>query len=63
MKLLGMREAIEIYPKESNLIDAANQYHLWVFPEGMNVPYGFREGRQVGDEEGAEEVGAKQRNY
>lgn len=42
------REAIEIYPIESELVDAANEYHLWVLPEGQTAPYGF-EARAVID--------------
>jgi hypothetical protein len=37
------REALEIYPPESELVDAANEYHLWVLPEGLTAPYGFQE--------------------
>lgn len=37
------REAVEIYPAESRLVDTANQYHLWVLPEGSRVPFGFDE--------------------
>jgi hypothetical protein len=29
------REAIEIYPPESEVTDTANIYHLWVFMEGF----------------------------
>jgi len=43
------REAIEIFPPESALMDAANQYHLWVLPEGQWSPLGF-EAREVGGE-------------
>lgn len=35
------REAVEIFPPESQLVDAANEYHLWVLPEGMLAPVGF----------------------
>lgn len=42
------REAIEIFPPEWNLIDAANEYHLWVLPEGQGSPLGL-EGRGVGE--------------
>jgi hypothetical protein len=42
------REAIEIFPIESELVDAANEYHLWVLPEGLTAPYGF-EARAVID--------------
>lgn len=35
-------EAVELYPAESRLVDAANQYHLWGFddPE-FRFPFGF----------------------
>lgn len=35
-------DAIEIYPAESRLVDAANQYHLFVFLEAK-IPLGFTE--------------------
>ena len=35
------REALEIYPSEHRLVDTANQYHLWVFPKGLQIPFGF----------------------
>lgn len=35
------REAIELYPAESRLVDTVNEYHLWVMPEGKSVPCGF----------------------
>lgn len=35
------REAVELYPAESRVIDTANQYHLWVLPEGGVVPAGW----------------------
>jgi len=57
------REAVEIYPPESDLVDEANQYHLWVLPEGLRNPVGFREGRRVGDPEKAALIGAKQRAF
>lgn len=37
------REAVEIYPSESRLVDTSNQFHLWVLPEGMSVPFGYSE--------------------
>lgn len=33
-------EGIELYPAESRLVDGANQYHLFVFPE-FHFPFGF----------------------
>lgn len=35
------REAVEIYPAESRKVDTANQYHLWVLPAGVEIPFGF----------------------
>lgn len=48
------REAVELFPAESRLMDTTNQYHLWVLPEGERLPMGqpFREvmtARQVRD--------------
>lgn len=57
------REALEIYPAESRLVDEANQYHLWVLPTGQVFPFGFNEGRIAGNSESATEVGASQRDY
>lgn len=37
------REAVELYPAESRLVDTANEYHLWVMPEGVRFPFGFAE--------------------
>lgn len=41
------REAVQIYPAESRLVDTSNQYHLWVLPEGVSFPMGFFEGRVI----------------
>jgi hypothetical protein len=43
------REAVEIYPPESNLVDTANQFHLWVLPTGVTCPVGFRDRRAVSE--------------
>jgi hypothetical protein len=56
------REAIELYPAESRLVDGANQYHLWVWPAGQRIPLGF-EGRTVGGSAEAALVGARQRDW
>jgi hypothetical protein len=41
-------EGVEIFPAESRLIDAANQFHLWVFEKsGFHLPFGFKDGRMV----------------
>lgn len=57
------REAIEIYPPDSQLVDEANQYHLWVMPAGTHSPVGFREGRRVGGSKEAALIGARQRDF
>lgn len=36
------REAVQIYPAESRLIDESNQIHLWVYPEGHTIPFGYK---------------------
>jgi hypothetical protein len=56
-------EAIEIYPRESELIDEANQYHLWVMEKGRICPVGFRGTRMTCTPEEAALVGAKQRPF
>lgn len=33
------RVAIEVFPAESNLVDEANMYHLWVLPKGFEMPF------------------------
>lgn len=43
-------EAVEIYPAHSREVDTANQYHLWVMPPGVSVPFGFDDGRAVQSE-------------
>lgn len=39
------REAVEIFPAESRLVDTSNEYHLWVLPEGQKIPWGYPEGQ------------------
>jgi hypothetical protein len=41
-------EAIELYPAESRLMDAANQFHLWcVMDPSFRFPFGYHVGRTV----------------
>ena len=35
------REAVQLYPAESRLVDTSNQYHLFVLPEGKRLPFGY----------------------
>ena len=44
------REAVEIFPPESQLVDTSNQYHLWVLPEGTTSFFTWNEGRHVHNE-------------
>lgn len=31
--------AVEVFPAESELVDEANMYHLWVLPKGFKLPF------------------------
>lgn len=46
------REAMELYPAESRLVDTSNKYHLWVAPAGVTIPIGFGQ-RDVSNVESA----------
>lgn len=35
------RVAIQVYPADKTLVDQADLYHLWVLPEGMEIPFGL----------------------
>ena len=39
------RTALEVYPRQSNLVDVVNIYWLWVFPDGFDCPIEVHEGR------------------
>jgi hypothetical protein len=54
-------EALELYPKDSRLVDAANQFHLWCFP-GVNFPFGFSE-RDVRGPDESPFLNTKQRPF
>lgn len=56
------REAVEVYPAESRLVDGANQFHLWVLPEGDRIPFGFSV-RLVSDAIENDPDGVKQRPF
>lgn len=48
-------EAVQVYPKESRLMDTSNQYHLFAFlkVDGQHfptLPWGFHSGRVVTDD-------------
>lgn len=55
-------DAIEIYPRESRLVDESNQFHLWVFTGGEYLPCGFLDRSTMTNEQCAKlGKGAKQR--
>jgi hypothetical protein len=54
------RDAVELYPAESRLVDTANQYHLWVAPEDVRFPFGYTE-RLLLDTADAAAFNARQR--
>lgn len=35
------RFAIEVYPKQKNLVDVSDVYHLWVFDKKLEMPFGI----------------------
>jgi len=61
-ELVGLEcEGVEMYPADSRVVDAANQYHLWVLKSTLDrFPFGFTDGGK-GTPEEAMAVGAKQR--
>ena len=36
------RTAVEVYPRDAELVDVANMYHLWVLPPGFALPFTLR---------------------
>ena len=50
------REAIEVFPPESQLVDTANQYHMFVYPEGLHSPFTWEQGRHVSDDTNPEQT-------
>jgi hypothetical protein len=33
------RVGVEVFPAETNLVDVAPMYHLWIYPEGYQLPF------------------------
>lgn len=54
------REAVELFPAESRLVDTSNQFHLWVAPAGVRLPFGWNERLVLDDGEGPD-LGHRQR--
>lgn len=60
------RTAIEVFPPESQLIDEANEYHLWVMPVGFTLPFVVPQRRVGTHADGLAEFGpskARQREW
>ncbi len=53
-----LRTAVEIFPPEDQLTDSANEYHLWVFPEGTHLPFGMDDAALVSSDEAVEKYNA-----
>lgn len=45
------QDMIEIFPKESTLVDAANLYHLWVLPKDYQFPFSIEYPEEITYEE------------
>lgn len=37
------RVGVEVYPRDRDVVDDANMYHLWVLPRGFELPFGLHE--------------------
>jgi len=45
-------EGVELYPRESRVVDTSNQYHMFVFTDPkVEFPFGFFDGRFIFDGE------------
>lgn len=33
--------AVEIMPPKDQIVDGANMWHIWIFPEGVGLPFGL----------------------
>ncbi len=53
-------DAVQVFPRESRLVDTSNQYHLWCFMDGAPLPYGYEE-RNVVDVNDSTFTGIRQR--
>ncbi len=52
---------LEVYPRESEVVDTVNQYHIWVFKDkNIILPFGFNQGLKT---EGSAVGQTKQRKF
>lgn len=40
----GPRQAVEIFPRDEDVVNVANMRHLWILPEGEILPFGWIKG-------------------
>ena len=57
------REAVELYPSESRLVDTSNTYWLYDLPEGAQFSFGMTDGRSIATAKQASLLGAVQRDF
>jgi hypothetical protein len=50
------RTAVEVFPPESLLVDASNEYHLWVMPPETEVPFVIPVSNVMTEEEGKQQM-------
>ncbi|WP_444876696.1 DUF7694 domain-containing protein [Brevibacillus daliensis] len=36
------RVAVEVFPAQSELVDEANMYHIWLLPADMKLPFSLQ---------------------
>lgn len=36
------RIGVQVFPKEEELIDQANMYHIWVYPKSFDLPFNLK---------------------
>lgn len=57
------REAVELYPAESRLVDTSNEFHLFVLPLNTKFPFGFKTRLIVKGHKGGWHKGSAQREF
>lgn len=50
------KEAVEVYPAMSRMVDTSNQFHLWVFMDKAPIILGWKEGMVLESQEEADEI-------
>ena len=50
------KEAVEVYPAMSRMVDTSNQFHLWVFMDKAPITLGWEKGMVLESQEEADEI-------